>query len=562
MFGATPAAALQKRCPSCNRYYDDATLKFCLDDGTSLVVPREVEPPPTLVIPDATRVAAAAVKPARVFISYKRNSDPDEEIALAVYNALNAQHDVFIDQAMPVGTPWRDRIDQELTASDFLITFISAQSINSEMVQAEIEMAYDLYKENGRPGILPVRVAYKGTFKYPLNIILKRLQWLDWTGPDDTESVIEKLLLTLSGQPLKVGTPEISNHREPGMQAPLPQAQPLDVEMPEGTMERESKFYIKRGSDAIAESAIARQGVTITIKGPRQMGKSSLLNQIVCRARDAGKRVICLDFQLVDKPSLLNADLFYRQFCSWLTNEVDLEDQVEKYWKAPLGNCQRCTSYMSRYLLREIDGPLLLAMDEVESIFETDFRTDFFGMLRSWHNNRATVPVWKRLDLALVTSTEPYQLIDNLNQSPFNVGEVIELSDFTAAQLDDLNRRHGFPLSPDENQRLMELLAGHPYLTRRALYLVATGQLSVSNLFAQAADERGPFGDHLRYHLFRLTGKQELVEAMRKVLRQHSCTDEHLFFRLRGAGLVKREENRVLPRCRLYEKYFREHLNG
>jgi AAA-like domain len=53
--------------------------------------------------------------------------------------------------------------------------------------------------------------------------------------------------------------------------------------------------------------------------------------------------------------------------------------------------------------------PLMLAMGEVETVFDTAFRSDFFGMLRSWHNSRLpTSPAWIKLDLALVTSTEPY----------------------------------------------------------------------------------------------------------------------------------------------------------
>ena len=31
----------------------------------------------------------------------------------------------------------------------------------------------------------------------------------------------------------------------------------------------------------------------------------------------------------------------------------------------------------------------------MERLFDTDFRSDFFGMLRSWHNQRATTPIWK-----------------------------------------------------------------------------------------------------------------------------------------------------------------------
>src|SRR6185503_4174167 len=97
-------------------------------------------------------------------------------------------------------------------------------------------------------------------------------------------------------------------------------------------------------------------------------------------------------------------------------------------------------------ILKAINEPLVLAMDEVESMFDADFRSDFFGMLRGWHNSRAAKPAWRQLDLALVTSTEPYQLIANLNQSPFNVGQVVTLDDFTSDEVHVLNERHGIPL--------------------------------------------------------------------------------------------------------------------
>jgi hypothetical protein len=504
---------------------------------------------------------------ARVFISYKRNSDPDEKTALRVYEALSRHHDVFIDQAMPVGTHWAQRIEAELRRSDFLITFLSAHSVLSEMVQGEIETAHRLSKEQtGRPCILPVRLAYREQFSYPLSAYLNMINWAYWESPSDTERLIEELMQAIAGNQLAIGSDkckaeliQVTESSDPPQ--PLPQAQPLSLEMPEGTMDTQSKFYVVRASDGVAQTAIARQGVTITIKGPRQMGKSSLLNRTITAAIETGKRVVFLDFQLVDKASLGNADLFFRQFCSWLTDELELDDRVEEYWNSPLGNSQRCTRYVSRYLLKQVGGPLVLAMDEVESIFDTDFRSDFFSMLRSWHNNRATVPAWKQLDLALVTSTEPYQLIDNLNQSPFNVGEVIELNDFADDQVTELNSRHNAPFNAADRQKLMALLGGHPYLVRRALYLVASQRLSVSELFDHATDDRGPFGDHLRYHLFRMHDKEELVEGLKKVISRNICQDEHVFFRLRGAGLVRRDGRSIVPRCQLYADYFREHLH-
>lgn len=41
-----------KRCPKCNRKYEDDTLKFCLEDGASLsVVARDSDPPRTEIMP-------------------------------------------------------------------------------------------------------------------------------------------------------------------------------------------------------------------------------------------------------------------------------------------------------------------------------------------------------------------------------------------------------------------------------------------------------------------------------------------------------------------------------
>lgn len=501
----------------------------------------------------------------RIFISYKRGVEPDEPVALAVYEALNQAHQVFIDQTMAVGTRWAERIEAEIRQSDFLITFLSAHSVHSEMVRGEIETAHHLSKQQGRPTILPVRLAYQAAFAYPLSAYLNGINWAFWQSEADTPRLLEELQQAIAGQPLSIATDqskiELTEPAPPTpYPPPLPAAQPL--EMPEGTMDLESGLYVERTGDAIALETIQRQGVTITIKAPRQMGKSSLLIRTMAAAVQAGKRVVFLDFQLFDRTALTDSDRFFRQFCAWLTDELELADRVEDYWSSPLGNSQRCTRYMQRYLLKEIGCPLVLAMDEVESVFDTDFRSDFFSMLRSWHNNRAMKPIWKQLDLTLVTSTEPYQLIADLNQSPFNVGEVIELGDFSIEQVADLNDRHGQPLSRAQVQQLMGLLNGHPYLVRRALYLVASGQMVAEALFAEAVEDRGPFGDHLRHHLFRMNDKKDLIQGMLQVIRNQTCPDERVFFRLRGAGLVQRQRQTVLPRCQLYAEYFQEHLRG
>ncbi|MBD2497902.1 AAA-like domain-containing protein [Nostoc sp. FACHB-280] len=544
------------------RSYQDAYKFGCVSIALENI-PESVTP--VLKYRDNPVNTEPAAQAKRVFISYKRNVAPDELIALQVFQALTRQHQVFIDQTMLVGTHWVERIETEIRQADFLITFLSAQSVHSEMVESEIKMAHNLAQfQGGKPVILPVRIAYREPFQYPLSAYLNNINWAFWQGMEDTPHLIAELNQAISGGQLSIGAvqakADILQNQPTPLPRPFPSAQPVSLEMPEGTMDCESKFYVERSSDAITLDAIKRQGVTITIKGPRQMGKSSLLIRTTNAAVTAGKQVAFLDFQLFDKSTLNNADSFFKQFCSWLTDELEMADKVDEYWQMPLGNSQRCTRYVGRYLLKELGQPLVLAMDEVESVFDSEFRSDFFGMLRSWHNSRATTPIWKKLDLALVTSTEPYQLIDNLNQSPFNVGVVIDLEDFTAQQVADLNHRHGSPLNFNEEQQLIALLSGHPYLIRLALYWVASRRLSNDELFASATADNGPFGNHLRNHLFRLHNKTELIKGMLQVIHQNTCEDERVFFRLRGAGLVHRQGRVVMPRCQLYAKYFRENL--
>ena len=507
----------------------------------------------------------------RIFLSYKRNAEPDQSVAMQINEALSRHYDLFIDQDMSVGERWVERIMAELEKADFLITLLSANSIQSEMVQEELKTAHNLAKQNnGCPKILPVRLEYRKAFQYPLSEYLDSINWALWEKDTDTSRIIDELRQAIEGAGLPISNTNskakiIQASTDQPIPQPFAQAQPAksaSLESPEGTMDPESHFYIERSGDGIAMEAIKRQGVTITIKAPRQMGKSSLLIRITQAAIQAGKQAAFIDFQLFDKSALDDSDIFFRQFCSLLSDELEIEDQTDEFWKMPLGNSQRCSRYVGRYLLKELSGPLVLAMDEMETMFDTEYRSDFFSMLRNWHNSRATKPIWKQLDLVLVTSTEPYQLIDNLNQSPFNVGEIIELPDFTPEEVAQLNELHDSPLSAEDEQQLVDLLGGHPYLTRRALYLIACERMSAAELFKQATDERGPFGDHLRYHLFRLYGKDPLIRGLREVITKNSCPDERIFFRLRGAGLIKKEGQAVLPRCKLYANYFREHINA
>jgi len=506
---------------------------------------------------------ALSTSSARIFLSYKRNVEPDQTLAHDLVAGLSgAGHAVFIDQRLAIGQAWAREIEAHVRGSHFLIVLLTAASSRSEMVRGEIELARQHAATHATPHILPVRIQFDGPLPYPLNAYLDAIQYAAWNGPEETPQLLQELLAAMANgiatEPRREAAAPIGDTN-----LPPPYAAPLPV--PGGALDVEDPWYLPRPADATALAVIRQPGQTLTIKGPRQMGKSSLLMRTVKAGVDIGKKVALLDFQLVDEKTKANADLFFRRFAASIAEQLELPDTVGELWDDGFSNPQNCTRYVERQILQPLGAPCVLAIDETDAIFRTDFSNDFFAMLRSWHGLRAN-PLrrgWKKLDIVLSTSTEPQFFIERPHESPFNVGVVLPLEDFEPGEVLRLNALHPRPLDDSAIQRLYTLIGGHPYLMRKALYELASSSPSctLDELFDEASEDSGPFGDHLRYYLLRLQRKPELIAALRQVIERRGGGDELLIHRLEAAGLVRRERNRVVARCELYARYFRERLH-
>ena len=303
--------------------------------------------------------------------------------------------------------------------------------------------------------------------------------------------------------------------------------------------------------------------MTITILGPRQVGKSSLLCRVVAAAEKAGKQAVALDFQRFDTDPQSGLDQFLQQFAATITDELGIDVPFDKAWgdEKGLGPSQRCTRYIEKHILKRLDAKVSLFMDEVDLLLDTGFHTPFFRMLRSWHNSRALRLLWRKLDLVLISSTEPHFFIENVHESPFNVGQTVTLEDFTPKQVVSLNELYNRPLDAVQQRQLIELVGGHPYLSHKAIHLIYSDTISVEELFLNGNDDRSPFNRHLQHLYSRLRTRSDMVKGMGQVLRNNSCPDEEVLHRLRGAGLVRREGDAVVPRCKLYGDYFRGKIN-
>ncbi|MFN7762085.1 MAG: AAA-like domain-containing protein [Pseudanabaena sp.] len=345
---------------------------------------------------------------------------------------------------------------------------------------------------------------------------------------------------------------------------PPQQQQQFQLEEPEGQIELGSHFYIQRPpieKDCLA--TLLRAGSLIRIKAPRQMGKSSLLSRTLAYAKHKGYQVAHLYFQQADSAIFDDLDLFLQWFCASIASELDLDDNLEPYWQGVLGSKNKCTKYFQRYLLTATEYPLVLGLDEVDLIFQyPKIASDFFGLLRAWHEKAKNEDVWKKLRLVIVHSKEVYIPL-NINQSPFNVGLPIELPELNLSQIADLVQRHRLDWQPTQVKQLMLLTGGHPYLVRQALYQIARGRMNWDTLLQLAPTEEGIYGDHLRRQLGNLKEDPELLEAYKELVQSDRPLqlDSQISFKLRSIGLVKFVGNQVVPMCNLYYRYFQQTMS-
>jgi hypothetical protein len=337
----------------------------------------------------------------------------------------------------------------------------------------------------------------------------------------------------------------------------------IELEWPQNSVPLGSPFYIERVPyESQCDREIEKPGSFIRIKAPRQMGKSSMMNRILARAKQKGYTTGLLHFQQIEATALIDLNRLLRWFCSNLALQLGFKPNLDNFWDEDLGSKMSCTLYLEAYLLNSIKTPFILALEEVNQIIEhPDLAKEFLTLLRFWYERTKTDATWQKLRLIMVHSTEIYIPLD-INQSPLNIGLRVELPPFDIQQVSDLVRRHHLDLGTEQIAQLMELVSGHPYLIRLSLYHLAKGDLSWRKLIENASTDSGIYGEVLHRNLRYLQQNPDLARAFIRVLQTDDPVELEQVdaFKLYSMGLVNLLGNQVTVSCDLYRQYFRDRL--
>ncbi|MBW4528592.1 MAG: AAA-like domain-containing protein [Phormidium tanganyikae FI6-MK23] len=341
----------------------------------------------------------------------------------------------------------------------------------------------------------------------------------------------------------------------------MPEIEPILID-PDALSE--SFIYVERPPiERICYEALLHPSTLLRIKAPRLMGKTSLVLHLLRQVARQGYRTIHLNFHLANQADFKSLSAFLQWFCASVTQQLGMPNRLAQYWDEEFStNKVSCTEYFEKYLLPSAPQPLVLSLDEVDRLFSyPELAADFLSLLRAWYEKTKTLRVWQQLRLIIVYATEVYIPL-NLHESPFNVGQLIELSEFTSQQIASLAQQYELEWTETQTQQLMALVGGHPEWVGKALRALKTQGMLFDDLLQTAATESGVYCSELR-HLWRMVHQRaELLEGVKAVMQANQpvrlSTD--LNYQLHSLGLIGLQGNLAMPRCALYQQYFCDRL--
>lgn len=376
------------------------------------------------------------------------------------------------------------------------------------------------------------------------------------------------------------------------MKRPQDNQQPRPPTVPGGQMSLDSVFYIDRPIlESLCYEAIQEPGALINICAPKQMGKTSLMTRILAYSETLGDRTVCVSLQLADGEILQNLESFLQWFCARVSKQLDLPNAIAErsaqraitnFGDNSLGSKSNATDYFEDVILANLDReawaapnraasprenrPQVIAIDELNQLFAyPDIASEFLQLLRTWSEQAkegdADINPWHKLRLVTVHSTE-ILMPPSINPSLLNTGLVIELPEFTSAQVQDLADRCEQEITAPQTQRLIALLGGHPYRLELVFYYLQQQTITLEELLENSAIAAAIYADHLEQQWWNLQRYPDLLPSFTEIVRQSIPADCEAVqaSQLHKMGLVHLHGLQASLACELFRPFLGDRL--
>ncbi|MEM9274870.1 MAG: AAA-like domain-containing protein [Cyanobacteria bacterium P01_F01_bin.143] len=324
-----------------------------------------------------------------------------------------------------------------------------------------------------------------------------------------------------------------------------------------------SDIYVARINEEQAmKKATEQTGSLVRLRGPKHVGKTLLHLRVLEQLPKQDYNRVALSFKWADRQTFEGLEGFLRWFCAVVSRELGLTNRVKDVWDDDLSHNYNATYYFETCILEALEIPLVLALDDMDLVFDhQDIADDFSKLLRSWHEqaNKGTrsSQQWQKLRLWIIHSTEKYAAWD-IHSSPLNnVGTVVSLIDFDVEQVEDLARQKQVEWASAQTTELIRLVGGHPALVQVTFDHLKHGT-TFSEILKNACTESSIYTSYLREQLDILRRTPELAQEFKCIVESTDPiqVNTNASFQLQSMGLTLLMGNLSAPRNQLYRDYF------